>query len=458
MKKIISIIFFGGLMIGERSYSQNTFIEKYLMEGSYVFNDALKVRLVDLFDNYKGEFGLSDYDEMVVRHNIVKEDGSFFAIYDLYYKGVLVEGSSMNVIGNKGIVKYVSGFTLTGLDLDITAIISESDALNSAIEYVGATKYHWENEELRDMITEDGGDPDETLKPDISLVFAKSRDNLPQVTENYRLCYKIVIEAIDPAEMITVYVDAKGGSVFTTENGTYDDYLSHYARVVTPHDGVRNDLTTSSCNLCINYKLYDNIIRNITTIPWGLEVTRKYAVADGNNNWEESSKTTAAAAQWSVQKAWDYYFLRHGRPGSDYGKKHVVIYTKVPSGHVGGNANYVPTTNFDNIRLRSDNGNSAAALDILAHEYTHAMINQSSGLGQNTSYVQSCAISEGFADIFGMRIKGFVNGGNYDWKFGESQGYIRHFDNPHYDLAYPSPDRYLDPGYYIDSYNARHRN
>jgi hypothetical protein len=25
-------------------------------------------------------------------------------------------------------------------------------------------------------------------------------------------------------------------------------------------------------------------------------------------------------------------------------------------------------------------------------------------------------------------------------------------------LPYPSPDRYLDPGYYIDSYNARHRN
>lgn len=165
-------------------------------------------------------------------------------------------------------------------------------------------------------------------------------------------------------------------------------------------------------------------------------------------------------AFWGLQTTWDYYKNRRGREGSNYNKKLVQLLTELPSNSPyinGGNISCNPTNSVDVVYLREDNSNSAATLDVLAHEYTHAMIWESSGLGNNQIDGDAASIGEGFADVFGMIVEGWVDNGAYDWSFGEDLGYQRNFENPHDDYPIPSPEKYMDPGYYYSmDYSRRH--
>lgn len=52
----------------------------------------------------------------------------------------------MNVIGEKGIVKYANGFIVKDLDIDEFNIIPEANAISEAINFINAEKYMWEVE------------------------------------------------------------------------------------------------------------------------------------------------------------------------------------------------------------------------------------------------------------------------------------------------------------------------
>lgn len=149
---------------------------------------------------------------------------------------------------------------------------------------------------------------------------------------------------------------------------------------------------------------------------------------DRNNVWGENQNEgiltrTSASAHWAAQKAWDYYFYKHGRWGSDYQGKKLHINTHYQYG--GYNAFYNrESTIKDEIYLSVDGihpdapnygdfGYSIASIDVIGHEYTHAMIRASSELGADSTHFESRALNEGFADIFGLviHVHGFVKHG-----------------------------------------------
>lgn len=129
------------MLLSSLQVFSQTFQQKYFKDGMYVFDDLLKIKQSEIFTTYKSEFGLGADDEMREANNQVTPEGKFRTKYELYHKGIRVEGSAMNVIGEKGIVLYANGFLLTGLNVDINNIITKEDAIQKAISYVGAAKY-----------------------------------------------------------------------------------------------------------------------------------------------------------------------------------------------------------------------------------------------------------------------------------------------------------------------------
>lgn len=105
-----------GLLSTNIANAQDDFRKKYQTgNGTYVFNDALTIKQDELFTVYKHEFGLGAKDEMRKTLTSVEEDGTFRAKYELFNDGVRVQGSMMNVLGEKGIVERANGFLVTGL-------------------------------------------------------------------------------------------------------------------------------------------------------------------------------------------------------------------------------------------------------------------------------------------------------------------------------------------------------
>lgn len=94
------------------------------------------------------------------------------------------------------------------------------------------------------------------------------------------------------------------------------------------------------------------------------------------------------------------------------------------------------------------------ALDIVAHEYSHAMSYYTivDGYGQPSGFIysdQSGALEEGFADIFAAAIEHYARGAAANWEMGEdsSMGTLRSMsDPPSYNsgLGY-MPDRWHSP-------------
>lgn len=86
--------FIATILFATVSHGQ-TFQEKYFKDGSYIFDDLLKVRQSELFTTYKSEFGLGVNDEMQQTNNVITEEGQFTTKYILLHKGIPVEGSSV---------------------------------------------------------------------------------------------------------------------------------------------------------------------------------------------------------------------------------------------------------------------------------------------------------------------------------------------------------------------------
>jgi Zn-dependent metalloprotease len=448
-------------------YAQS-FHERYYRDGMYFFNDFQKIRLADLFTLHKEEFGLSGDDMLVPANNVVTEEGKFTIKYELRHKDIPVEGSMMNVIGDKGIAQYASGFLRTGLDVDKDHIITKDAAIDVAIHYGGARKYIWEDSTLEATLRAEEG-PDATYYPRYaSLVITKKRgEEYDHTVDNYKLCYKVSLNAVDPSGITDVFVDANTGVVFTTQNNVDEDYHES-GTLWTWYNGHQSNLRARSCGACFNFWLHD-VDRNIFTTTHGKSYFKKgFYNMDGNNNWVEEHIKTAASAEWALQRTWDYYFSRHGRWGTNYGGKRVHIQTAL-NGATAPNAYYSNTDVYgndngqDNIYITADGlsgatsgtpGYSMASLDVLAHEYTHGMIKASSALGSLGDF-DAKALNEAYADMFGMKIEGQVMG-TLDWDMGGSLGFSRrYFYNPHVDYPYPAPSKYLESGYWSNwNYHA----
>jgi Zn-dependent metalloprotease len=125
----------------------------------------------------------------------------------------------------------------------------------------------------------------------------------------------------------------------------------------------------------------------------------------------------------NIRSAFDYFLNNHARLGlADFGTT-VSVYVRNGDQGLKNNATY----QNGSITFYLGGFPKAKSLDVAAHEFTHGVIQYSSGLEYEN---QSGALNESFSDIFGEMVELSVKGAN-DWLIGADSGIIdRDMSNP----------------------------
>lgn len=383
--------------------------------------------------------------------------------YQQYYNGIKVEYGTYTVNTKNGNPLSIIGQYFPVKESQTkSSQISEEQALQKALDYIGAEVYMWESEENEEWAKE--VEPTGTFYPQGELVYIKDYFNEDLALKNQLvLVYKFNIYAQKPLSRDYVYVNAETGEIvfkdaiiklFPIEedvNGTstksaQNNSIKSGVYAATRYSGVQTISTTTSGS---NYvlKAYDRgngietyNIHNSTSY-WSA-----YDFTDNNNQWtadefDNAAKDNAALdAHWGTEKVWDYWMLKRGRNSYDANKGVIKNYV-----HYGSNSDEA----FWNGNVFSyGDGNmydAVTSLDAVAYAIGHAICDNTADL---TYYGESGAITEGLSNIWAACVDNYAAIGKSVWEIGEDiGGPIFNLSNPN---AHGQPDTYLGT-YWINS-------
>ncbi len=351
-----------------------------------------------------------------------------------YFRDIKIEFATVTLSSKDGIVQTLNAayFPIAD-DFDTTPSIGKSQALNSAMAHVGATKYMWQNPAEAAMA-------DNYIKPTGELIIFPAMEN---ISETNRLAYKFDIYATAPLYRADVYIDAKTGQ-FIMENKRI-----HHANVPATGTSLYNgNVTFTADNAAGPYRLRQTADGNgIQTYNLKNGTNYNNAVDITSSSTNFTSNATGVQAHFGAERTHKYYSQKHGR--NSYNNAGAVI-----KSYVSYSTKYVNAF-WDGTRMTYGDGDGVnygplVSLDICGHEITHGVTEYSANLVY--SY-QSGALNESFSDIFGESIEKFASGTN-DWLMGDdigaggSGGALRSMSNP---KAFGDPDTYLGTNWYSGS-------
>ena len=139
-----------------------------------------------------------------------------------------------------------------------------------------------------------------------------------------------------------------------------------------------------------------------------------------NSGWD----TSGVGVAYNVKQTYDYYINTHGRDGMDGNGSNIIAFVNYDTN--ANNAFYVSGQLVFGDGDGSFMTGLASSLDVVAHEFTHGVIEASAALVYEN---QSGALNESFADVFAALLD------TGDWLIGEDvvltgTGYLRSMSNP----------------------------
>ena len=278
------------------------------------------------------------------------------------------------------------------------------------------------------------------------------------------------VSIINGIEYVDLIIDAYSGEIISERN------LHKHVKEVNAFELEGNDSRKYNINLEKTsikgiYNFYDEQrnIKVINAVNYGMDPS---ALLIPNTpiviNIDDKDKSSqiykeypniykdAVTAQANMAIIYDYYKDNFGYKGLQGKNKEIIINLGIKDkmnifgeGKEIANASYLPLTN--EFYFGSYNSKSMADyLDIIAHEYTHSVINDIVDIkdnidNKNLNY--SGAIDEAYSDLFGL----LIQGGDFIVESGEIEDYLgRDIANPE---RYEKPSKvngeFYYPNYYI---------
>ena len=358
----------------------------------------LKARHVDL----EKLLNLNDETHAILKDTLTDIAGGFHESCIEYYHGIEVEGTRYTIHYNKeGLPTMANGNFRTINSLKIIPSISESEALQRAMNYVGAEKYAWE-------------DGEDSPKGKL-VIFVKDDDAY--------LAYKFTIHAIVPYSCLFIYINADNGRLIESYSAEYPISSS----VQTRYSGTVSIETQFSGGF---YKLRDYSKGN------GIETYNSLwqDYLSSNSTWTNMSTFDRSAldVHWGIEKTYDYYYNAFGR--NSYNNNGGTMVSRVNDTNYG-NASWETNYNRMHFGFYEDDGGNIhlesplVSLDIISHELTHGVTQATSGLVYQG---ESGALNEGMSDVFAVCVENAVKPykGNYIWYIGEDVVTLRVLSNP----------------------------
>ncbi|WP_304117288.1 M4 family metallopeptidase [Mycolicibacterium bacteremicum] len=298
-----------------------------------------------------------------------------------------------------------------------------------------------------DLVSDLGGSPGATVREaflatlrfDTELmIYAEDLNNAPQLAWRVNVTsaadssypsigvrYVIAANGAEPGHIISEFSSAQHALAPVRSSGT--DQLGKVRTVTAANTGTSIVLTDVTRNISTYATKYQSTWSNLPSIPGD--------VVGYTTSWLRS----AVSAQANMVRVFDYYTAILGRDSfDDNGAAIQMSIDYNPSGSAARGWRNAAWTG--SVMVFGDDGNTQAALDLVAHEYTHAVIQHINGL----AYLgESGAMNESYADIMGALIENKTGGAR--WLFAEDAA-----GNPYRNMADPSD--YRQPEHYANRY------
>jgi bacillolysin len=365
--------------LSTKAYKDKTAVKQFLKENKSLYKLDTDKDLT-LLDVQTDELGSKHY-------NFVQS-----------VQGIPVDGAKFKVHTDKnGIVTAVNGDVFPEaanyFKGALKAQLSKGVALEKAWKSINVTK----EETLTNAEAGPSGEKfEDTVEKAELVVYKKAND--------FYLAYKTNLQFIQPypANWV-VYVDAVNGNVLNSYNAVADGATTGYGYGVLGDYKTLNTYYSNS-----TYYLYDvtkpmSGVIETRTANYRTSLPGSYSV-DSDNKFYATSQGADVDANYYAGKVYDYYKNTFNRNSFDNNGSTIRSTVHYSSGYNNAfwNGSQMVYGDGDGTTFRPLSG----ALDVVAHELTHAVTERTAGLEYQ---YQSGALNESISDTFGV----FLDKGDY---------------------------------------------
>ncbi|MDR6125105.1 bacillolysin [Bacillus sp. SLBN-46] len=365
--------------LSTKAYKDKTAVKQFLKENKSLYKLDTDKDLT-LLDVQTDELGSKHY-------NFVQS-----------VQGIPVDGAKFKVHTDKnGIVTAVNGDVFPEaanyFKGALKAQLSKGMALEKAWKSINVTK----EETLTNAEAGPSGEKfEDTVEKAELVVYKKAND--------FYLAYKTNLQFIQPypANWV-VYVDAVNGNVLNSYNAVADGATTGYGYGVLGDYKTLNTYYSNS-----TYYLYDvtkpmSGVIETRTANYRTSLPGSYSV-DSDNKFYATSQGADVDANYYAGRVYDYYKNTFNRNSFDNNGSTIRSTVHYSSGYNNAfwNGSQMVYGDGDGTTFRPLSG----ALDVVAHELTHAVTERTAGLEYQ---YQSGALNESISDTFGV----FLDKGDY---------------------------------------------
>jgi Zn-dependent metalloprotease len=429
---------------------------RYVLQGfntelpAYIkFDEGKQIRSSEFVSWTKRQFNLSSEIDFQLQKSEQDDLGFIHERYIQTYKGIPIDRAEYIVQVKNGKIISISGEAQNIKSMPSVSAINERVALDKAMTFVDAKTYRWQNDYWESDIKTKKNDPMATYFPKGVLTITKyGTFPLTGLSDEFRLAYVFDIHASSPHSEQRVFVDAETGDILYSLPLASDcEPPVNFSSVFNGTRSVQTDKYTGTL-----FRLRDDCVAaNVWIRDWNSSTSTGFPIEIDNttNTWTTQTERFGATVLWETKQSYAYFLNVFGRNSYDNANGSVTGYVNAvfsgSSGDYTDNASMSFTGGQMLVGLGSSGtlANSWCPLDVIGHEYTHAVTGSSSQLVYAN---ESGALNESFSDIFGEMIENYVAGPN-DWLIGDDRtsGAIRSMSNPN---SFSDPDTYLGTNWY----------
>ena len=429
MRKLLLPLVF--LLLITTAYSQS--LLKKIDGGAGVTKQFIKLedaeQVIFSSKNAKSIFGLNPSSGLSLIRSETDKLGMVHYRYTQTYNNIPVENSMYIAHTKGGKLTSMSGSIVTKFDPKTaqrtTATLSPAKAIASALNYVHAEKYAWQDADFEQRTKLRNGKT-ATYYPVPSKVWYSGDGEVNPSA--LTLAYKIDVYTLKPFDRKFIYVDAATGKILgEKQEMMHTDAVGTAATGYSGSQTIHSDMTGTNA-----YRL-----RDLTKGNGIITLHAASGHADYTNtsaNWAlTGADKWALDAHFGVAATWTYYKNNFNRNSVDNAGYALTSWVNDASNT--DNADWDGSEmDYGNL---SSNGNGVTAIDVTGHELTHGVTQYTCNL---TYSKEPGAMNESISDMAGKSVQFYTKPTDTSWILSNDMGWeIRSFANPKAD---GQPDTY----------------
>ncbi len=398
----------------------------------------------EIFKKYLGINGVEN--KMLFSNSTTTKQKITTSRYNQFYKGIKIDFASFTLNSKNGIVNFISGnYYMPDNTLSTTPVLTESAAFNTAINYIGAEKYMWQDAACEAKLKSIFHKPDTTYLPKGQLVWVEDFLN-GNGSRKLHLAYSFDIYAQKPISREVVYIDAINGTVLLSNS-----MIKHTA--TTGHSLYSANVPIQTAHVGATFILFDSTRGSgvyTQNAHNGTSLGAATNFSSAGDTWPSSTADSQAVdAHWGGEIVYDYWNTQQGRLSWDNLNGILLSYVHWDAGLDNAFWDGTEMCYGDGTGISAGGFRPLTSLDVTAHEIGHGVCQATC----NLVYAgESGGLNEGLSDCWGATIENWGNPHEVDampkkpWYIGEEiGGPIRRLDSP---KLFSLPDTYLGTYWY----------